>query len=459
LRGRDVAKDGGESPSRDEQFDALKAGQKATLNTQYWHDFLRCVGLAGYRSGRVISSENALIFAYALYLIGRTQMGVEEHKLRKAIAQWLFMSSLTGRFTSSPESAMEFDLARLRSVTTPDEFVAVIDGICSSTLTSDFWTITLPTDLATSAARSPSMFAFFAALNVLDARALYSSHSVRELMDPVTQGTRSSIERHHLFPVGFLKKQGVEDQRDYNQIANYAIVEWGDNGAISDRDPRDYVPALEARFDAKTLNDMYRHHGLQHGWETLPYDEFLKTRRSLIAQTIRDAYERLAGHGEAPVVPPAIAEIIDSGETNAVEFKSTLRTNLHTSEKDVRMETAVLKTIAGFLNTNGGTLIVGVADDGSPVGIEADGFPNEDKMALHLINLMKERLGGQHAVDVHPRFDDYEGARVLVIEAEKAKVPAFVKDGGTERFFVRFGPSTQELSGATAQSYIAQRFK
>ena len=296
LRGRDAAGEGDEPTSRETHFDLLKTGQAAALNVQHWQDFLRCLVLAGYRSDRIIGSENALVFAYALYLIGRTQIGVDEHRLRKVIAQWIFMSSLTGRFTSSPQSQMEFDLARLRSVSRPDDFLELIDTICSSTLTSDFWSITLPSDLATSAARSPSMFAFFAALSILDARALYSSHSVRELMDPAMRGSRNSLERHHLYPVAYLKQQGIDDQREYNQIANYAIVEWGDNNAISNAAPSIYVPTLEERFDVRTLQSMYRHHGLPVGWEAMPFHSFLKERRNLIAQTIREAYDKLAGH-------------------------------------------------------------------------------------------------------------------------------------------------------------------
>jgi predicted HTH transcriptional regulator len=203
---------------------------------------------------------------------------------------------------------------------------------------------------------------------------------------------------------------------------------------------------------------MYKHHAIPLGWERIPYQEFLKQRRLLIAQTIRAAYEHLAGHTGALAPVPPIAEIVAQGETDAVEFKSTLRTNLHTGEKDARMEMMVLRTIAGFLNTSGGTLIVGVSDDGAPVGLEADGFPNEDKASLHLINLLKDRLGGQHAINVHPRFDDFEGARVLVVKCDKAKAPVFVADGQRERFFVRYGPSTQELLGAAAQAFIQQRF-
>ena len=90
----------------------------------------------------------------------------------------------TGRYTGSPESDLEFDLARLRGVATAEGFVATLDQVCDSVLTSDFWTITLPNDLATSSGRSPSMFAYFAALVLDEARALFSDQKVETLLDP-----------------------------------------------------------------------------------------------------------------------------------------------------------------------------------------------------------------------------------------------------------------------------------
>jgi hypothetical protein len=185
------------------------------------------------------SALTGLIFSYALYLIGRTEFGVEEFRLRRLIAKWFFMTALTGRFSSSPESKMEFDLARFRDVTDADSFVQVLDDICNGTLTADFWSITLPMDLATSAARSPSLFAFFAALNLLDAWALFSKQRVSELLDPATDAMRSSLERHHLFPKAYLNSIGITVQREINQIANYALIEWGDN---SGRSPPRRVP-------------------------------------------------------------------------------------------------------------------------------------------------------------------------------------------------------------------------
>lgn len=141
-----------------------------------------------------------------------------------------------------------------------------------------------------------------------------------------------------------------------------------------------------------------------------------------------------------------------------MELKSTLRVNLHTGNKDPNMELACLKTIAGFLNSKGGTLIIGVSDDGQSVGIDVDGFQNEDKMHLHLGNLLRDRIGPAHSMYIHPRFEDRDDVRVLVVDCWAANSPAFVKNGPAESFYVRTGASTTELTASQAHAYIAQRF-
>ena len=237
LRGKDLETGQFSPERRDAQFEILKKAQARVLNLQYWHDFFKAIMKAGYRSGRLISSRNNVLSAYILYLMGRTEYGVDEANLQQLIAQWFFMTALTGRYTSSPESKMEFDLARFRSLRDSDAFVTVLEDICASTLTNDYWSITLPSDLATSAARSPSMFAFFAALNLHDARVLFSKHKVSELMDPSTHAQRASLERHHLWSKDYLKTIGVTKTRDTNQIANYIMMEWNHNSKIANKPP------------------------------------------------------------------------------------------------------------------------------------------------------------------------------------------------------------------------------
>jgi len=159
------------SPDQLLRVDVGVAFKRARLKYVY---SMNCIRQAGFRSGKMISSQNNFLFSYILYLIGRTEYKVAEFELRRSISRWFFMSSVTGRFTGSPESAMEFDLARLRDVNTADDFVQMLNKICDITLTNDFWGVSLPNDLATSSPRSPSLFAYHAALVLLDARALFS---------------------------------------------------------------------------------------------------------------------------------------------------------------------------------------------------------------------------------------------------------------------------------------------
>lgn len=460
LRGKDLETEQFSDECRIEQFERLKDAQSRVLNTQYWHDFLSCIRLAGFRSEKMISSQNNLLFTYMLYLIGRTEIGVEEFTLQKTIAQWFFMAAVTGRYTGSPESAMESDLARLRDVESPEAFVNRLQQVCEISLPNDYWTTTLPNDLATSSPRSPSLFAYHAALILLDAPALFSSTRVGDLLDPAICANRSAVERHHLYPKGYLATLKITDTRDTNQIANYAYVEWADNTRISDQAPTEYLPELEDRFTPSELAGMYHYHALPENWEGMEYHAFLEQRRELMAQVIREGYQRLTSGGEAKSRTEEfdLAALVDYGESEAVEFKSTLRTNLHTGEADKRMEMAVLKTLAAFLNTGGGTLVIGVHDDGTPLGIGADRFASEDKMSLHLVNIVKARINPQALTSMSMHFEDHDGERVMVLRCRKSPAPLFVKDGEQERFYVRTGPSTTELSTSQSLDYIKQRF-
>jgi predicted HTH transcriptional regulator len=119
----------------------------------------------------------------------------------------------------------------------------------------------------------------------------------------------------------------------------------------------------------------------------------------------------------------------------------------------------VLKTVTAFLNAGGGTLLIGVSDDGSIVGLAADGFLNEDKMSLHLVNLIRDRIGDVFPPYVHPDFVQHEGGRVLSVRCERGPKAAFVKDGTAQKFFVRAGNATIELMGPSIIDYCSHRFK
>ena len=294
LRGKDPETGAYLAERRDEQFGTLKQAQAQVLNLTHWHQFHSALIGAGFRSNELISSENALLFAYAFYLIGRVHYRVEEHRLQKAIGRWFLASTLTGRYTSSPESTMDGDLARMRNVVDAEGFLQVLDTELASQLTHDFWAVALPASLDSSSARNPQLFAYVAAQHMLAAHVLFSHKTVSDLLDPTIQAKKKALERHHLFPRAWLEQHDTDDRRQINQMANYALLEWPDNLDISDSPPSEYVPMLRQRFADTEWAAMCDAHALPPGWERMEYQDFLAERRRLMADIIRRGYDRLA---------------------------------------------------------------------------------------------------------------------------------------------------------------------
>ncbi len=460
LRGKDLETGVFSPTQREKQFDTLKVAQSQVLDLQAWHDFLAILPTAGIRSKEQISSQNALMMSYTLYLIGRNHYEASSFQLKRAIAQWFFMSSLTGRYTGGAvESAMERDLASLRNVGDATAFLDWIRANVELELTSDYWAITLPNRLKTSAARGPALFAYYASLAILGARVLFSEKKVSDVLAGQVKAKRSIAERHHLFPKGYLAKLGISSVQQINRIANIAIMEWDDNAAASDAAPTEYAPKFTSRFNGKELADMYYFHALPPNWPELNYEEFLAERERLMAKVIKDAFSALSGDSSSVVDESmSLSDLLIAGESGRLEYKSTLRRNLRTDEFDAKVEHSVLKTLAGFMNAKGGSLLIGVDDNGKVLGIAKDGFPNEDKMILYLTDRIRERLGKSNTLFVDSRFDGNDIGRVMVITVRPATKPVFLTDGNAHRFYVRTMASTTELMGSDAQHYIDSRF-
>lgn len=293
LRGKDLETGEFSPERRDAQFQLLKETQAVVLNLTNWHQFLSCLIGAGFRSGEMISSQSALLYAYAFYLIGRTRFAVPEYQLQRLIGRWFFASSLTGRYTSSPETVMDGDLNRIKEVKDAAGFCGVLEEMMGNELTNDYWTVTLPANLDSSSARNPELFAFIAAQNRLVAPVLFSHKKVSDLLDPSIKTKKKALERHHLFPRAWLESQGVEDLKQINQVANFALLEWPDNIDISDSPPSEYVPQIQPRFTPEEWARMSELHALPTNWNQMAYSEFLVERRKLMAAIIRRGFESL----------------------------------------------------------------------------------------------------------------------------------------------------------------------
>jgi hypothetical protein len=273
-----------------------------------WRDYLLRVKHAGFVGQTQIASKNAIVNAYAFYIGGR-KAAVPKPKLDGVISRWVFASLLTARYSGASETAFEQDLARLGRLDKgdPDAFVRELDAAMVETLTGDYWTQTLVSALETQQARAPAALAFRAAQVILGARALFSDQLLQNLLDNPQSAGRTAREAHHLFPTNWLRSHGIVDRRRVNQVANLAEVGWHENTAIGGQSPSVYVSRLreELGIDENRWGRMCAEHALPLGWERMDYEEFIRQRRTRMAELIRVAFRQLGGEADAaPLAPP-----------------------------------------------------------------------------------------------------------------------------------------------------------
>jgi hypothetical protein len=300
LRGK-----GGPGLSRDEQFAILAEAQSHVLDLGNWHAFLQCLERAGFRGAKMVSSDNAVLFTYAIWLFGRSRFAVPTRRLEPVIARWFFMAHMTARYSGTFETRAERDFAMFGDLPDGDAeaFCAALDRVIDSTLTNDFWNIGLPNELATSASKSPSLSAYLAALNIHDAPVLLSRTSVRTVLDP-TKTSKNGIRRHHLFPRTYLQNTAqITGTQLSNRIANMTLVDW--KGASGEGDPDRFWPA-EVEASGLTEDELLRQrylHALPDGWQGMGYQDFLSARQTGMAKVIRDAFTLLCDPDYSPDYP------------------------------------------------------------------------------------------------------------------------------------------------------------
>ncbi|MFT4394629.1 helix-turn-helix domain-containing protein [Gordonia lacunae] len=165
-----------------------------------------------------------------------------------------------------------------------------------------------------------------------------------------------------------------------------------------------------------------------------------------------------------------LAQLLSDGESDRLEFKSTARVNLRTGEKDPRMEQVIVKTVSAFLNSDGGTLLIGVADDGTPLGLEPDfatlKVPDADRFELWLRDLLTTTLGQNTAaavgitVEAVTRTTASAAVPVCRLTCSPSPRPVYLRAGknAPPEFWVRAGNSTRQLTVDAAADYVMHRW-
>jgi hypothetical protein len=295
LSGRNFETRQYEDAIAEASFAKLKQGILRFISQTHFERFTMIVRSAGFVTSDLIGGQNAVNFAYILYLRGRVEK-VPATDLERLVRRWYAMSILRGRYTGSPETAFDFDIRQVEA----RGLVAYADSVIETEVPVSFWTGMLPQLMDTSSAQSPYFLAYKAAqVKLVDKGFLSGDITVLDLLM-----NRSDV--HHVYPRNHLKKQGFARGR-YNQIANFVLAQSEINIAIGDNAPEKYFGELAEQCaggknkyggitDLADLKANLRMHCLPElllDGEILAYDEFLEERRRLMALKIKQWFEVL----------------------------------------------------------------------------------------------------------------------------------------------------------------------
>jgi hypothetical protein len=280
----------------EDTFSRLHDGIMNFMNETHFKRFIMIIRSAGFIDSSLIRSQNALNFAYILYLTLRRD-GVDNADIERYVRRWYVMSVLTGRYSGSTESWIDYDIGRIDEIGIERH----MDAVLNSVLSDAFWQVELPQRLATSVSSSPFWHVYRAAqVKLGDNGFLSRDISVRDLIE-----YKSDV--HHVFPRDYLKKAGMT-RGQYNQIANYVIAQTEINIAIGNKPPGTYFSQMreqvsnghERRYgniaNVHELEENYAMNCIPPGVEGMTiedYPDFLEARRELMAQKIRHYYETL----------------------------------------------------------------------------------------------------------------------------------------------------------------------
>lgn len=292
LSGRNFETRTFEDVIAEKSFADLKNGVHNFINETNFKRFLMIIKSAGFISRKLIRSQNAINFAYIIYLKLK-ELEVNSISIESHVRRWFVYSILTGRYSGSPESSFDYDIKQISQ----KSFDSYLKEKEEAELSDAFWNASLPQSLDTSVASSPYFHVFLASqVKTNDKGFLSKDVLVSDLI--LLKG-----DIHHLFPKDYLKKNGLERGK-YNQIANYVYMQSEINIKVGNKSPQNYFELITNQIlsNNRTISGVSTEAELLENlkmncvpadimqMELDDYSAFLNLRRKLMANKIKDYY-------------------------------------------------------------------------------------------------------------------------------------------------------------------------
>ena len=414
------------------------------------------------RSNAYIDHSDEINSIYALvpiivYCFDKNGKPLSEIEIKKII-KWFYYSQIRARYISQLPQKLDYDLKLIKESDLP--FDAMLNMILSDSREE-----VIPSDFIGKDVRH-SLFSlmrwYFKSKNAV---CFTYGVSIRRNM-----GSKYQLEKDHIFPYSKLKAVGYgQDNRlKYplaQEITNRAILTGLGNRSKSASNASDYLAeVIDTYPNALALQSVPDNREL---WKIENYEHFLQVRREMLAKQLTEFLKNITVTSVTKD-PLSIEDLISEGESDSLEFKSSLRWDLKLGVLNKRLEEVVIKTVAAFGNSTGGSLLIGVEDDGNIIGLDNDylalGNVDSDKFQLHLINLFNHQFGEAFVTGrLSIKFYQIDGKEICGIDVLPAIEPLVIKvtdkNGQvSEKLYARSGNSSQEISLTEISNYLKDRF-
>lgn len=297
LSGRDFVTREFKDDIVEDSYYKLGEGIKVFINEYNFNQFVLAIKGAGYKSSKQLNSQMTLDFAYMLYLKLLKDTTIPRDQIKHHVQKWFVLSTLTGRYITSPESVMSRDIRLINE----KGFINFFNEVEASVLSDTFWNITLPQNLETTSTNSPAFNTFLAAQVNLNCNSLFMHGTM------ISDLINISGDVHHIFPKAYLKKNGVDSKGRYNQVANFTYLDTQVNKAVKDDAPNIYFGKVIEQCENTSIafgNIADRDSLMKNldenaipqdviGMTVDDYDAFLVERRKLMAKLVEKYYKGL----------------------------------------------------------------------------------------------------------------------------------------------------------------------
>jgi len=387
-----------------------------------------------------------------VYLSRKSNSTFSSTKDLKQAIRWVYLAHLWARYTGQTDQRLDYDINIIVRNHNPwDHLIkAIIEQRGRIKLEYS--------DLEGRTIQHPIYKMLFIVIKSKDAIDWFNGSPL-----DITHGEIYSIQNHHIFPSSKLWKTGKYNSKNIvhkllvNDIANRAFITASTNiSIINNKLPAEYFKDIINSFGEITLKKQLIPLD-RNLWKIENYELFLKKRRHIIVQEINNYLDSFIFEEEEER-EIEIKDLINMGESNILEYKSSIRWDYNENRINKDLEKVILKTVCGFLNNQGGTLLIGVDDSGNAIGIESDlltiNRKDKDGYFQFLTNKIHEYIGAEILQYIDIKFEKYDEKTICILNIDRSPQPVFLRENNKMIFYTRMGNTTKSLDAEEQHNYI-----